>query len=355
MDRRQFLRWLAGLGSATAAAALVGCDRPDRRDPEGPVEPDPHPDPLDEATGDDSDGSDFLTRLAVVHTGDRAEGIHRAAELLDHDFRDQEVFLKPNFNSADPPPGSTHNDALRALVQHLHSQRVRSITVGDRSGMGDTREVMRKKQIFTMADAMDFDTVVFDELDADQWELIVDEKHHWSRGFALPVPVLEADAYVQTCCLKTHRFGGHFTMALKNNVGLVARTLPDVDHNFMEELHNSDHQRRMIAEINTAINHDLIVLDAIEGFYEEGPEAGPTARFDTIVAGTDPVAVDAVGIALLRRHGTTPEVSRGPIAELDQIARAIELGVGTADPDEIDFLTADSHSESLVSELVDLL
>jgi len=34
---------------------------------------------------------------------------------------------------------------------------------------------------------------------------------------------LEAEKVVQTCCLKTHRFGGHFTLSLKNSVGLVAK------------------------------------------------------------------------------------------------------------------------------------
>lgn len=355
MDRRDFLRWLAGLSGGAAAAALVGCDRPDRRDPEGPVEPDPHPDPLDEGGGgDDGDDEAYQSTLAVIYAEDRAEGVHRALELLDRDFRNQSIFLKPNFNSADPPPGSTHNEVLRAMVRHLQDQRADSIIVGDRSGMGETREVMRAKQIFTMADTMGFDTLVFDELERDQWELIENDDH-WPNGFALPRPVLEADAYVQTCCLKTHRFGGHFTMALKNNVGLVAKELPGEAHDFMSELHDSEHQRLMIAEINQAVSHDLIVLDAVEGFYEEGPDKGPVAQFNAVIAGNDPVAIDALGVALLRRHGTTSEVADGPIAELEQIARAVELGVGTIDPDEIRFLTDDDASQSLVDELVALL
>lgn len=355
MDRRQFLRWMAGLGSATAAGLLLSCDRPQRRDPETPADPDPDPNPLDDDEEPTADIDEVQqTRVAVIATDNRADGVHQALALLARDFDGKSLFLKPNFNSADPPPGSTHNAVLRALVRQLQDQGAQSITVGDRSGMGDTQTVMEQKQIFSMAETMGFDTMVLDDLAANQWELIENDDH-WHQGFALPRPMREADAYVQTCCLKTHRFGGHFTMALKNNVGLVAKRIPGNGHNFMGELHDSEHQRLMIAEINQAISHDLIVLDAVEGFYEQGPDKGPTASFNAIIAGTDPVAIEALGVALLRRHGTTDEVSQGAIAELEQIRRAIDLGVGTADPEAMRFLTPDEQSQELVDELVGFL
>jgi uncharacterized protein (DUF362 family) len=40
------------------------------------------------------------------------------------------------------------------------------------------------------------------------------------------------------------------------------------------------------------------------------------------------VAIDAVGVALLRLYGTTEEVMRGRIFEQEQIARAASLGIG---------------------------
>ena len=353
MDRREFLLRMAQLSGVAVAGGLIGCDRSRRPDEPGYEGDDSvaksKPEPTDEDRQDDH------TAIAVVFATSRADGVHRATELLDLDFRDQHIFIKPNFNSADPAPGSTHNDVLEALVRHCRSHRTRSITVGDRSGMADTREVMRQKQIFAMGDELGFETVVFDELEEEDWRLIEDPEHHWQRGFAMPRIVLDADAYVQTCCLKTHRFGGHFTMALKNNVGLAAKNVPGDDYNYMSELHDSEHQRRMIAELNSAVSHDLIVLDAVEGFYEEGPEAGPTADFNVVIAGTDPVAIDALGVALLRRHGTTPEVSEGSIAEQSQIARAIELGIGTANPDEMNFLTPDDASREIVADLIALL
>ena len=52
------------------------------------------------------------------------------------------------------------------------------------------------------------------------------EGTHWKKGFAFARPVLESGAIVNTCCLKTHSFGGHFTLSLKNSVGMVAKYVP---------------------------------------------------------------------------------------------------------------------------------
>ncbi|MFC1991779.1 hypothetical protein ACFLVC_03550 [Chloroflexota bacterium] len=40
------------------------------------------------------------------------------------------------------------------------------------------------------------------------------------------------------------------------------------------------------------------------------------------------MAIYTVGVAILRSLGITSEVSKGPIFEQDQIARAAELGLG---------------------------
>ena len=59
----------------------------------------------------------------------------------------------------------------------------------------------------------------------------------------------------------------------------------------------------------------------------KGASGGELSRvmlaIEVVLAGTDRVAVDAVGVALLRHFGTTPEVSRGAIFEQEQIARAV--------------------------------
>lgn len=297
-----------------------------------------------------------MAQVAFVKTQDRKAGINKALDLLEiNSMQGQNLFLKPNFNSADAPPGSTHNDTLSALVRTLQAMGADRITVGDRSGMGDTRSVMKQKGVFRLADELGFDVVVFDELDASGWEMMQVEGSHWQNGFAVARPVLEADGVIQTCCLKTHRYGGHFTMSLKNSVGLVAKSVPGERYDYMSELHSSPHQRHMIAEINVAYQPALIVLDGVEAFVDGGPDRGKQVAAQVILAGTDRVAIDAVGVAILRYFGTTPAVSQGSIFQQEQIARAVELGLGVDGPEEIELVTADPESAAYAGEIQQIL
>ncbi|HXV97675.1 MAG TPA: DUF362 domain-containing protein [Anaerolineae bacterium] len=295
-------------------------------------------------------------QVAFVKTQDRAAGVKKALDLLGFKgVKGKNLFLKPNFNSADPAPGSTHSDTLSALIQTLQTLGAERITLGDRSGMGNTRVVMEQKDIFVMAEELGFDTVVFDELTADDWVLQQLPGSHWKQGFAVARPVLEADGVIQTCCLKTHRYGGHFTLSLKNSVGLAAKWLPGEAYNYMTELHGSNQQRRMIAEINATYQPDLVVLDGVEAFVEGGPDQGKKVKANVMLAGSDRVAIDAVGVALLRYFGTTPAVSQGAIFEQEQIARAVELGLGVDSPDKIELITGDPASAAYAKQIQEIL
>jgi len=297
-----------------------------------------------------------MAQVAFVKTDDRSEGVRRALELFKiAPVRGKNIFLKPNFNSADPAPGSTHNDTLQEMAHYLQSMGAERIMVGDRSGMGDTETVMRQKDIFRMAEELGFNTIVFDHLEADDWVQFPPDGSHWERGFAFARPALEADSIIQTCCLKTHRFGGHFTLSLKNSVGFVAKFVPGESYNYMSELHGSPYQRQMIAEINAAYKADLVVMDGIEAFVNAGPDQGKRVNAQVILAGTDRVAIDAVGVALLRYHGTTPDVSKGLIFEQEQIARAVELGLGVSSPIEIELITDDSQSRIYADQVQEIL
>jgi uncharacterized protein (DUF362 family) len=293
-----------------------------------------------------------LAQVIFVKTGDRTEGVRTALGLWgEHGFQGKDVFLKPNFNSADATPGSTHNDVLRALIEELRERGARTITVGDRSGMGSTRRVMEEKGVLAMAAELGVRTVVFDELKKDQWVIMQPADSPWKDGFAVARPILEADVVVQTCCLKTHRFGGHFTMSLKNSVGVVAKQVPGDGYDYMQELHGSPRQRLLIAEINTAYSPALIVLDGVQAIVSGGPDSGKLAQTEVVLAGADRVAVDAVGVALLRHWGTTPEVQTGPVFQQEQIGRAVELGLGVDGPEKIHLVTGDAESEAYAAEI----
>jgi len=361
LSRREFL--LAVGGTAAAAALGPACRMAGQIGPPGPASPSPFEPatPLPSAAPSSVPAASatpesLVGRVALIRTGDRAEGVRRALDLFGiNPVEGKSVFLKPNFNTADPAPGSTHNDTLRALVERLWELGARRITVGDRSGMGDTRSVMRTKGVFEMASELGFETLVFEEMGAEEWVSVDSPASHWNRGFLLARPCLEAEAVIQTCTLKTHRFGGHFTLSLKNSVGLAAKVVPGDGYDYMTELHNSFEQRAMIAEVNTAYAPALIVLDGVEAFTSGGPEAGTRVDAQVVLAGVDRIAVDAVGVAILRQLGTTANVRRGPIFNQKQIARAVELGLGVQQPEAVTILTDDAPGRAYADSLLPIL
>ena len=294
-----------------------------------------------------------MVNLAFVKTRDRAEGIRKALDLLGiNPVQGKNALLKPNFNSADPAPASTHPTTLRTIVESLWEMGAQGITVADRSGMGHSRDVMQRLGVFAMAQELGFETLSFEDLQNEtDWDLVQFEGSHWQNGFPFARPVLDADAVVQTCCLKPHRFGGHFTLSLKNTIGMVGKFMGSGGHNYMTELHNSQYQRLMIAEANLAYTPALIILDGVEAFIDNGPDMGTKVWGEAVIAGTDRVAVDAVGLAMLRFLGYSGVASQGSIFAQEQIARAIELRLGINSPDKIQLVTGDAESEAYAQQI----
>lgn len=291
--------------------------------------------------------------VALLAATDRAASVPIVLDMLGFApgwLKGKNVALKANFNSADPPPGSTHLDTLRALLQRLQDWGAARITLLERSGMGDTRTVLQARGVMSLAKQFGATVVILDDLPAGGWVHM--QGAHWKRGFLFPRQVQEADAVVQTCCLKTHRFGGHFTMSLKNSVGLAAKYDPNDGYNYMTELHNSASQRLMIAEINAAYKPSLILLDGVLAFVNGGPDQGKKVQAGLFLASRDRVALDAVAVGMLRHLGTTAEVSRGSIFDQPQISHAASLGIGAPDAGAISLHpAADDASRQLAAVL----
>lgn len=292
----------------------------------------------------------------MIKTADRAVGIRGLLRQFDlKDYAGKKVALKANFNSADPFPASTHLDTLEALVKGLKEAGAGDLTLAERSGMGNTREVLEEMGVFDLSKQMGFKTVVLDEEDKESWVKINRDGTHWLHGFYLAKVFLDADKVVQTCCLKTHRFGGHFTLSLKNSIGLVAKRVPGVLYDYMWELHSSPFQRLMIAEVNKFYNVDLVLMDGINTFVNGGPDRGDVVKPNLLLASRDRVAIDAVGVAVLRIYGSTSQVMKGRIFELAQIHRAAELGVGIKSASEIKLVPLNEESREAANQIKSIL
>jgi uncharacterized protein (DUF362 family) len=293
------------------------------------------------------------SRVALLKTDDRKEGVKTSLEALKiNPVKGKDVLIKPNFNTADITPGSTHNDTLVALVEKAWEMGAKSISLGERS-FPLTREVMEEKGVLPLLRKMNVRVIDFDDLQEKDWVEFKPEKSHWANGFRIARPVLESDCLISTGCLKTHQFGGIFTMSLKLHVGVVPTSRHGYD--YMRQLHSSPHQRKMIAEINEPFQPHLIVLDGIEAFVDGGPATGKRAKGEVFLASTDRVAIDAVGVAILKLLGSNENIMKPKIFEQEQIARAVGLGLGASSPSEIEVIPADEKSQDLRDRAVAVL
>ena len=287
-------------------------------------------------------------KVYLISTGDRRAGVQRClGHIGPLDYSGKRVFIKPNFNTADPAPGSTHHDTLDELLRHLRAANPAKLTLGERSGPADVAEVFEKKGIPAMCEQYGVELVNFERLSPSDWVTLDRPGLHWPGGLQTPRVVAEADAVVCTCCLKTHGFGGVYSNALKLAVGLVPKDF--------ETLHGSPDMRKMIAEINLAYTPDFVLSDAVEVFTDGGPMEGVRKRAELMFIGSDRVALDAVGLAILKSLGSNRAIMDTPIFEQEQVARAVELGLGVSSSDAIEVVTDDGESERAAQKIREIL
>jgi uncharacterized protein (DUF362 family) len=287
------------------------------------------------------------TTVALVKTTDRARGVKEILRLVGPPSpKGKSVVIKPNFNTQDPTPGSTHNDTLRQIVLEMKALGASRVTVGERSGPPQTKKVMEDKGIPALARELGFEVVDFEDLGPDGWKHFAPPGIHWQNGFDLARPIAEAEYLVSTCCLKTHGFGGVFSMSLKLSVGATPKSL-------MRELHGArtTHMRRMIAELSLGYKPQLIVMDGIDVFTDGGPGTGTKAEADVFVGGVDRVAVDAVGLSVLKLLGSNDAIMNTKIFAQEQIARAVELGLGVDGPNKIEIVAPDEAGREMAGKL----
>lgn len=293
------------------------------------------------------------SRVAFVHTEDRKSGVELSIRALDiNPAKNKDVLIKPNFNTADLCPGSTHNDTLVALVEEAWKMGAKTVSLGERS-FPETKSVMAEKGIIPLMEKLDVRIVDFDELDEKDWVKVDAKGSHWQDGFRIARPILESECLICTCCLKTHQYGGVITLSLKNSVGVVPTSRHG--YNYMTELHSSPHQRKLIAEINAPFAPDLVVLDGIDAFVDGGPATGKRAQGNVFLASTDRVAIDAVGVAVLKSLGSNDQIMNTKIFDQEQIARAVELGLGASSPAEVEVVPADAQSQDDADRILEIL
>ncbi len=67
------------------------------------------------------------------------------------------------------------------------------------------------------------------------------------------------------------------------------------------------------------------------------------------------MAIDAVGVAILKFLGSNESIMKPRIFEQEQIARAVELGLGASSPSGIDLVVADEKSRVYRDQILEIL
>ena len=112
----------------------------------------------------------------------------------------------------------------------------------------------------------------------------------------------DCDVFINVAIVKHHK-GVEYTGLLKNMMGLCPFSTNSYFHWGTLKLGwyaDLDHLTQCIADLNLVRRPELCILDATEFITANGPWGpGPIKKHGTVLAGTDPVAMDAHGCTLL--------------------------------------------------------
>ncbi|MFC1789956.1 DUF362 domain-containing protein [Patescibacteria group bacterium] len=233
---------------------------------------------------------------AVAYSDNISKGIGEVAQRtgnLDFIQPGQKVLIKPNVNSDDPAPGTTHPEALAEMIRLVKKKGAYAI-VGDRSNpRWKTLAAMKKTGMYDAAKDAGADEIV--GFEDEEWIRIAPEKAgNWPNGFRIPKRLQEIDHIISLPVLHTHSITSH-SLAIKNLVGLIHPT----DRMLF---HASAKREEMIAEISLAIKPSLTVIDGTRAFIEGGPSKGKVAETKVYLASKDVLTADVYGVSLLQKN-----------------------------------------------------
>ncbi len=236
------------------------------------------------------------------------------------------ILLKPNFNSDDPPPGSTAFDFLRAVIELLRDYGYTRISVGESSGRPwvPTEKVFQRSGLSSRMAEMKIPLIDFDR----SRYIDVPIEGEFLDVIAYPKELEDFDKIIYLPTMKTHYLAG-LSMSLKLTVGLAHlsdRTLLHGDNNlFVSE---------RAVEITTPIKPDLIIMDGRISFVSGGPAVGLVVHPGVLLASGDQVALDVQGVRLLQNYAAVNHLT-GSAWELKQIKTAVKHGVGIRREEEL--------------------
>jgi uncharacterized protein (DUF362 family) len=293
-------------------------------------------------------------RIYVIKASDRKAGIEQALSMFGgmSFARGRDVVLKPNFNSQYAFPATTHDDTIRTVVGALKAANAGKITLGESSGATTgsatpTATVLQMKNSASLCKDLGIELLSYDDPGV-EWESFTFDGITWSGGLAIPKLMRSDRVKILMPCCKTHTLGD-FTCSIKLAAGLPQRNR----RGLISDMHTNLQEK--VADINKGFTPDLIVMDATKCFIDGGPDSGTTADPGLIVVGNDRIALDAVGVAILKYAGSVSAPLSGKIFATRQLARAVKIGLSsTKSPDDIELVGNDDAVLSKLRSILDM-
>lgn len=275
----------------------------------------------------------------VAYSGDLRESIEVSVSLIGGIRRlikkGDTVLLKPNYNTADPFPGSTDPEFLKTVVEFLYDAGAGKVVVGERSAFLNTRKVLEKAGVLKIAEEAGADVTIFGKdgwrvmFDRKGWRRVKVPKGRYLRRVSLAKEAFKMEKIVYIPLIKTHHLAD-FTGAIKLSMGLVKPLFDQITFHMR-------HLREKLAELCLVVKPDLIIMDARKVFISGGPAKGELRTPNLILASGNQVAIDVEGVKILQSY---PGNSlKGNVWDLVQIKHAVKLGQGPHNEQEYEVIT----------------
>jgi uncharacterized protein (DUF362 family) len=260
--------------AATAAAAtLTGC-----ADPVAPVVP---------------------SAVSIVRASEYGQGLYDTVRRMigEHklDVRGRRVVVKPNLVEFEPHNViNTHPLLVHAACEAFRALGAASVQIAEGPG--------HRRNTLDLAEAAGYFKIVprFEEMFVD---LNLDDvsRVRPARQFSrleklyLPDTVMGADLLVSIPKMKTHHWVGA-TLSMKNLFGVV----PGGVYGWPKNVLHWSGIDECIADLDAICPHRFAIVDGIVGMEGNGPIMGAPKPAGVLVAGRDPVAVDATCCRVMR-------------------------------------------------------
>jgi uncharacterized protein (DUF362 family) len=260
-----------------------------------------------------------LSRVAIIKGLDPIETTVKALNAVKSDLdavlsSEKPILIKPNYITAQHPSTGVTTDArvVEGVVKFLKDHGKDNIFIGEGSGWADTLEAFKVAGINKISEKWKVKLI---DLNKNFFVEVYPPNPLTLKRVKIAKTALES-MIISVPKLKLHRLTT-VTLGIKNMMGALATK-------------GSMHNGRLhanIADLASVLKPSLTVIDGI--IAGEGHEtSGNPVKMNLVIAGTDPVAVDAVGAAVM---GISP-------TEVKHLVLAEKKGLGTCRLENIEVI-----------------